>query len=400
VSDIDSGIAAVEREQITRPVAMEMEGPPLHQPINHRSPASTHETLPSPSNNFQMDPMVIHSIRLLQYIKRTQKANKAELQADIKSDPDAPLANIGPIPPYEGPPLREPSDKKFTTEEDYDRPFVRGEGKSPPSIDDITCRKLLRRSTAAICAHLSFESATESVLETLTDVCHEFLCQLTSHLATARDRTSTNGHSGFPDVIERVFHDMGLGGVTGLGRFYQSRVLGYHQRLVHQCEQLAAQDAPRGLCAGAPGTTDAVNDDGDTLHVISIKEENGGDMQFPLLDENDEVTDAEQLLNIENLGTLEITVEHHATASSATSRLKSSASIDESGESEAGGASVAGPPADPVAAPHCDPQTLLDPPGARSSLTLADPGSASSVDMFSPPILTGEPSKPKKKKKA
>ena len=38
VADTDSGIAALEREQITRPRAMEVDGPPLHQPSSRHYP--------------------------------------------------------------------------------------------------------------------------------------------------------------------------------------------------------------------------------------------------------------------------------------------------------------------------------------------------------------------------
>ena len=38
--DTDSGIAAIEREQMTKPRPMEVEGPPLHQPSSKHCPPS------------------------------------------------------------------------------------------------------------------------------------------------------------------------------------------------------------------------------------------------------------------------------------------------------------------------------------------------------------------------
>lgn len=38
VPETDSGIAAIEREQITKPRPMEVEGPPLHQPSSRHHP--------------------------------------------------------------------------------------------------------------------------------------------------------------------------------------------------------------------------------------------------------------------------------------------------------------------------------------------------------------------------
>lgn len=36
--------------------------------------------------------------------------------------------------------------------------FVRGIGETPPVVDEEACRKLLRKSTAALCAHIGFDS--------------------------------------------------------------------------------------------------------------------------------------------------------------------------------------------------------------------------------------------------
>ena len=43
--------------------------------------------------------------------------------------------------------------------------FVCGVSSPPPPIDDLACRKLLRRSTCAILAHLSFDSKGLGCLE-------------------------------------------------------------------------------------------------------------------------------------------------------------------------------------------------------------------------------------------
>jgi len=398
VADTDSGIAALEREQITRPRAMEVDGPPLHQPSSRHYPP-TNEILTRQCT--QMDPVVIHSIRLLQHIKKLQ-AVAADTQNDIKSDPDTSASNVGPIPVYDGPPIPDPTKKKVYTEENYNRPFVRGEGETPPVIEEVTCRKLLRRSTAAICAHLSFESTSESVLETLTDMCHEFICQMTRHLAEAADRRATHGCLGFPDIMERVFHEMGLGSVSDLQTFYQQRVLNYHKRLIQQCETLMSQhNSQLKQSSGSPS-------EGDTFNVIRIKEETSGDMNFPLLDENDEVNEAEHLLNIESLGTFEITVEHETASGLTTevdskwplsgktvvseSRLKSAASLDEASESESGAAGSGIVPVTPQSVKAATPlENVTTPlsansrdPSSQEEVVHEVGGSVSSSDIFSP----------------
>ena len=40
------------------------------------------------------------------------------------------------------------------------------------------------------------------------------------------------------DIIEQVFHELGIGSVTCLHDFYQKRVLNYHQHMEELCQQL------------------------------------------------------------------------------------------------------------------------------------------------------------------
>ncbi|CAG5125878.1 unnamed protein product [Candidula unifasciata] len=426
VADTESGIAALEREQITKPRAMEIEGPLLHQPSSRHHPP-TNEVLSS--EHFQMDPLVIHTIRLLQHIKKVRAAI-ATLQQEMKPEGESVAICVGPVPEYEGPPLRDRSRKKYFTEEDYQSDFVRGIGVSPAPIDDVTCRRLLRRSTAAICAHLSFDTTQESVLETLTDICSEFLIQFTRHLGQAADRRGLYGPDGFPDLIERVFHEMGMGSVTCLRDFYKQRVLQYHDKVQQQCQALTAEynalsKQPSAVVKPASSSQSSK----DTLHVIRIKEEPSSEIQFPLLDENDEVTETEQLLNIESLSAFEITVEHE-TATGLTTEVETKWSHSGKGAVADGkqkqtvstdeGAGSSGTlqevphtphsniPRTPQATIPCTPQSVISPApqdvvvpilrefSSQDDASIQEPGSISSMDIFSPSVPT--PSKSKKSK--
>uniref|UniRef100_A0A0B6Z4R9 Bromodomain associated domain-containing protein n=1 Tax=Arion vulgaris TaxID=1028688 RepID=A0A0B6Z4R9_9EUPU len=318
VADTDSGIAALEREQITKPRAMDIEGPLLHQPSSRHHPP-TNEVLPS--EHFQMDPLVIHTIRLIQHIKKVRSAITT-FQQDVKPDGESVTAAVGPAPEYEGPAIKDRSQQKYFSEEEYQSDFVRGIGVAPAPIDEVTCRRLLRRSMAAVCAHLSFDTTQESVLETLTDICQEFLIQFTRHLGQAADRRGLYGSDGFPDLIERVFHEMGMGSVTSLHDFYNQRIVAYHNKIKQQCQSVMSEYS--ALSKQTPAAVKQVPQSQggrDTLHVIRIKEEPSTEIQFPLLDENDEVIETEQLLNIESLGTFEITVEHE-TATGLTTEVE------------------------------------------------------------------------------
>lgn len=72
----------------------------------------------------------------------------------------------------------------------------------------------------------------ESVLETLTDLVHEHYLRLTRLLRVAVDREARLGSTPFPDVVEQVFHEVGIGSVLALQRFWQVRIKDYHSYML------------------------------------------------------------------------------------------------------------------------------------------------------------------------
>lgn len=85
---------------------------------------------------------------------------------------------------------------------------------------------------ATILAHAGFESAQESVLETLTDLVHEHYLRISRLLRVAVDREARMGASPFPDVVEQVFHEVGIGSVLALQCFWQVRIKDYHSYML------------------------------------------------------------------------------------------------------------------------------------------------------------------------
>lgn len=81
-------------------------------------------------------------------------------------------------------------------------------------------------------AHVGFESANESVLETLTDLAHEHYLRITKLLRVAVDREACQGSTPFPDVVEQVFHEVGIGSVLALQSFWQTRIKDYHSYML------------------------------------------------------------------------------------------------------------------------------------------------------------------------
>ncbi|CAG2201911.1 SUPT7L [Mytilus edulis] len=384
VPDVDAGIAAVEREQLTKLRPIEVEGPRLHQPSSRHCPPTND---PLPAERFELDPLTAHTIRLVQHAKKVrllisnlQTAN----QENRNGDTDIQYPTAPPIPEYSGPTLKH---NKFGhlpfVPKDYESDFVRGKGEPPPVLDDITCRRLVQRSVAAIFAHLGFDNCNESVLDTLSCVLHEFYLQFTTHLRSAVDSKLLHGHAGFPDLIEQVFHEMKLGSVTNLNDYYQSRIINYSKNMEHTCQQLM-QEYEKLM---QPAVTQKTLD---TVPVIRIKEEPSSEIQFPVFDENDDITD-EHLLQLEGLSGFEITVEHEPTVGLTTesdskwtvikieppeNKLISLDSYDEQG-------SIKSQP----------PQTPSHSDGGDS---IADPASVPVSDIMSPP---SEPPKLKKRKK-
>lgn len=104
----------------------------------------------------------------------------------------------------------------------------RGKGEPVTELSWPSCRQLLYQSVATVLAHAGFESANESVLETLTDLVHEHYLHITRRLRVAVDREARLGASPFPDVVEQVFHEVGVGSVLALQRFWQVRIKDYH----------------------------------------------------------------------------------------------------------------------------------------------------------------------------
>lgn len=110
--------------------------------------------------------------------------------------------------------------------------IFRGKGEQVTELSWPSCRQLLYQSVATVLAHAGFESAQESVLETLTDLVHEHYLRLTRLLRVTVDREARLGASPFPDVVEQVFHEVGIGSVLALQRFWQVRIKDYHSYML------------------------------------------------------------------------------------------------------------------------------------------------------------------------
>ncbi|KAK3099948.1 hypothetical protein FSP39_012327 [Pinctada imbricata] len=233
-------------------------------------------------------------------------------------------------------------------------------------------------------------ACSEITMDTLSDVMHEYFQELCKHLRTAADHALLTGCSGFPDIVEKTFHEMGIGSVTSLNEFYHTRVLNYKINMESTCQNLMSEYEK----LIQPSLIK--QQDPDNVPVIRIKEEPSSEIQFPFLDENDELNDAEQLLQLEGLGGFEITVEHES-ASGLTTEVESKWS-KEGVKPEVAESSVSSTRVSTLDDFDDPGSTKERPPDTPAQLSegdsINDPGSV--TDIMSPPSIS-KPSKSKKR---
>ncbi|GAB1867439.1 STAGA complex 65 subunit gamma [Camponotus japonicus] len=96
-----------------------------------------------------------------------------------------------------------------------------------------TARNLLRYAVTVLLAHIGFENSSDIAIETLTDVADHFLRRMTLLLKAA---TEQKDH-GFPDAVERVLLETGMGGVAALHDYYQEYIIKFEENMRKQVEE-------------------------------------------------------------------------------------------------------------------------------------------------------------------
>ncbi|XP_076835323.1 STAGA complex 65 subunit gamma [Brachyhypopomus gauderio] len=265
---------------------VEMQDPPLHQPSARRPRPTTMLDVPSEPCS-----LTIHTVQLSQHARRLRSLLAAAQlgQQPAGAQPDAqglvrqedgetlPPRPVTPAAPEDLLPLdskapREPFQLRHSDPESH---FYKGEGEPVTELSCSSCRQLLYQSVATVLAHAGFESANESVLETLTDLVHEHYLRLTRLLRVAVDREARLGSTPFPDVMEQVFHEVGVGSVLALQRFWQVRIKDYHRYTLQVSKELS-EEYERLV------NPEKVLEDNKPLKV---KEEPVSDIAFPLSEE-------------------------------------------------------------------------------------------------------------------
>nr|XP_015830924.2 STAGA complex 65 subunit gamma [Nothobranchius furzeri]XP_054586172.1 STAGA complex 65 subunit gamma [Nothobranchius furzeri]XP_054586173.1 STAGA complex 65 subunit gamma [Nothobranchius furzeri] len=231
--------------------SVEMQDPPLHQPSAQRPRPTTMLDIPSEPCS-----LTIHTVQLCQHARRLRAllaAAQGQGQSSTSSeggsrlqeaDPNLPLRPpTPPVVPDDLLPVdsKAPSQPFQLRHSDPESEFFKGKGEPVTELSWPSCRQLLYQSVATVLAHAGFESAQESVLETFTDLVHEHYLRVTNLLRVAVDREARLGASPFPDVVEQVFHEVGIGSVLGLQRFWQVRIKDYHTYMLQVTKDLSEE---------------------------------------------------------------------------------------------------------------------------------------------------------------
>jgi len=204
--------------------------PPLHQPSQEETPSF--QILPA--EFCRTDPLVLQTIRLLQY--QRQVAQLIARAQTVGMDG----GNLQPCP---APPEELPLDSKY--DKSLFLNFLPPEttaftsNKNHPQMLEVegsTARLILRKAVATVCAHTGYTDTTESVLRVLTDVTHEFLTKLTGVLRSNTDKLLLSDSCPFHDVVEQSLHDVGMGSMSELHHMYQSRVVAYAARVQQEAQ--------------------------------------------------------------------------------------------------------------------------------------------------------------------
>ncbi|XP_047485128.1 STAGA complex 65 subunit gamma-like [Penaeus chinensis] len=231
----DWSLSGSDMEDLLTPKPPPPTPPTLHQPSQEET--SSFQKLPA--EFCRTDPLVLQTIRLLQYQRQVaQLINRAQ---SIGMEGNS-------FPSCQAPPDEPVLDRK--TAKPHFLFFIPPEktsytiGKNEPQLLEVegtTARLILRKAVATICAHTGYTDTSESVLRFLTDVLHEFLTKLTNLLRANTDSLLLTDRCPFHDVMEQSLHDIGIGSMNELHQMYRERVILYHTRVRQESFQLYHQ---------------------------------------------------------------------------------------------------------------------------------------------------------------
>ncbi|XP_003693938.2 uncharacterized protein LOC100871771 isoform X2 [Apis florea] len=95
-----------------------------------------------------------------------------------------------------------------------------------------TSRYILKHAVIILLAHIGFEKSSNIAIETLTDIADHFLRRMTLLMKAAYEQKD----HGFPDMLERVLLETGIGGICALHDYYQEYILKFEENMKKKVE--------------------------------------------------------------------------------------------------------------------------------------------------------------------
>lgn len=180
-----------------------------------------------------MDPLIMYAITLHKHMNEMVRVAELAIESDLIPPADV----VPPIPPMPEVQKKHTRNclnfisKEFT-------PFSLGEAELNPEISPAIVKQILSKSVATMFAHIGYETTSTSVLNVLVDVLSAFLKKIIYHLKLAQEDKENGKLDEFPNIVERVLVELGMGGVKGLHDYYQTRVIKYIGVLQRRCKEL------------------------------------------------------------------------------------------------------------------------------------------------------------------
>ncbi|GBP57215.1 STAGA complex 65 subunit gamma [Eumeta japonica] len=99
-------------------------------------------------------------------------------------------------------------------------------------------QRALKQCAAIALGHIGIATCTNTALDALADAFDIYMTNLCKLIRTVVDKESGGLKSGFPDVMSKVFAELGIENLKG---FYENAVVKYHAKIKRKCEALKAQ---------------------------------------------------------------------------------------------------------------------------------------------------------------
>ena len=208
--DIGSGIAAVERAELTarQPLVLQSLKTGCH-PNESQNQMKSLDVLENSINDVPIgNPVMLHTIRLLQFLQQIND-NNGRQTLSRQSIPQMIEFN-------------ENETKKSNLFQMKDKNF-----------NQKAIKQLLRRAVIVIAVFHGYDTTNQSVIDLLVDILSEYLCRLCETLRTTNDSLELMSSNDFIDVMDRVFHDMNVSDFESL-RQYDSDIRLYNQNLIKE----------------------------------------------------------------------------------------------------------------------------------------------------------------------